>query len=122
MSELAPDTLLLDLQPTRFLKVQDLEIRWKVTEIDVQIAKVTKETVKPKPNQTESQPVLYFKTKNGTVYPQGFLLAARVNVEALASATGARTIGEAIGKKIKIVIGQHKGKAVLRIDPQPVKE
>ena len=118
MTDLAPDTLLLELQPKRFLQVTDLTIRWNVREIDVQIAKVTKETVTPKPGQTETQPVLYFKTKNGTVYPQGFLLAARVNVEALASATGARTIGEAIGKKIKIELGKHKGKDVLRISPK----
>ena len=120
MTTLSPETLLIDLQPTRFLKVQDLQLRWKVTEITVTIASVTKEEVEPRPGQKEMQPVLYFKTKSGTIYPQGFLLAARMNVEALASATGAKTVGEAIGKKILIIIGQHKGKDVLRIDPKPV--
>jgi len=121
MSNTLPaDTLLMDLQPTRFLKVQDLTERWKVREITVTIDSITKEEVEPKPGQKEVQPVLYFKTKAGPVYPQGFILAAQVNVKALASATGARTIGEAIGKKIRIVIGKYRSKDVLRISPEPV--
>ena len=122
MTSLPPNTLLLDLHPTRFIKVQDFTERWKVESITVTVEEVTQEQVMPKPNTFEIQPVLYFRNKSGAIHPQGFLLAARVNVEALASATGARTIGEAVGKKIKIVIGTHKKKKVLRIDPNPVQE
>lgn len=119
-NNLPADTLLLDLQPTRFLKVQDLRDRWNVDEVIVTIANVQRETVEPKPGHKEVQPVLYFKTKDGSVYPQGFLLAARVNVTNLAEATGARTIGEAIGKKVTIYIDKHRDQDVLRISDQPV--
>jgi len=118
---LPPETLLVDLQPTRFIKVENLRA-WDVDSITVQIAEVRKETVEPKPGHKEEHPVLYFYTKTGTLYPQGFLLAANVNIMAIVSSTGAKTIGEAIGKKIKIEIGQHKNKDVLRINPEPIEE
>lgn len=119
-NNLPADTLLLDLQPTRFIKVQDLTERWNTKEIIVTIHSVQRETVEPKPGHKEMQPVLYFRTKGGSVYPQGFLLAARVNVTNLAEATGARTIGEAIGKKIKIYVDTHRNQDVLRISAEPV--
>ena len=117
---LPANTLLDDLHPARFLKPADLLDRWKVRSIVVEVVKVQVEETEPKPGQKESQPVLYFKTKTGETFPRGFLLAAKVNVESIKASTGATTIGDLIGKKIKIIVGEHKGRAVLRIDPQPV--
>ncbi len=117
-----PDTLLIDLRPSRFLKAIDLRERWHVDEITVTIAEFRTEEIEPRPGQKERAPVLYFRTKAGAVYPQGFLLTARVNIEALAASTGAHTIGEAVGKRIRIIIAQHKGKDVLRISPEKVAE
>ena len=119
---LPDDFLLDDLRPARFIKPYDLTDRWKVAQLVVTIAKVTMEETEPKPGEKEVQPVLYFKTKTGEIFPRGMLLSAKVNVQALKTATTATRLGDAIGKKIKIILDTHRGRAVLRIDPQPVKE
>lgn len=125
------NTLLDDLHPARFLKVGDLLDRWKVQSVTVTISRMTHEETIPNPRDIDPatrkpvvkvQPVLYFKTKAGTEFPRGYLLSAGIDVESLKTSTGAGTVGELIDKKIKIIVGQHKGKAVLRIDQQPVKE
>jgi len=64
-------------------------------------------------------PVLYFKTKAGAEFPRGMLLGARINITNLRLATGARTVGELIDKRITIQAGEHKGKPALRIAPEP---
>jgi|SRR3990172_583754 len=126
-----PDTLLDDLHPARFLKVADLLERWKVQSLTVEISRMTNEETVPNPRDIDPttrkpavkiQPVLYFKTKTGAEFPRGYLLSAAVDVESLKAATGAATVGELTGKKIKIQVGEHKGKAVLRVDPKPVTE
>ena len=66
MSNTLPaDTLLMDLQPTRFLKVQDLTERWKVREITVTIDSITKEEVEPKPGQKKYNPCFTSKQTRG---------------------------------------------------------
>lgn len=126
-----PTVLLDDLHPSRFLKVADLLERWKVRDIVVTISRMTSETTIPNPKDIDPetrkprevlQPVLYFRTKSGDEYPRGYLLSARVDVESLKAATSAHTVGDLIGKKIKITVGEHKRNAVLRIDPAPVSE
>lgn len=120
-----------DLHPSRFLKVTDLLDRWKVQSVIVTIARMTREETIPvlsdidpetKKPRIVLQPVIYFQTKDGKEFPRGYLLSAGADVQSLKSATGAQTVGESIGKKIKIMIGEHRKKAVLRIDPNPVKE
>jgi len=112
-----PDNMLLDdLKPARFLKPYDLTDRWKVAQLVITIAKITLEETEPKPGEKELQPVLYFKTKSGETFPRGLLLGAKVNVQNLKAATGAKTLGETTGKKIRIILDTHRGKSVLRID------
>lgn len=123
---IAPDTLLDDLHPSRFLKVTDLLDRWHVQQLTVTISRMTREETIPNAQDIDTetrkprvvmQPVLYFQTKSGSEFPRGYLLSAQVDVESLKAATGARTAGELIGKKIIIHVGEHKRKAVLRIAP-----
>jgi ribosomal protein S28E/S33 len=47
-------------------------------------------------------------------------LATEVNVENIKESTGATIIGDLIGKKINIMAGENKGRAVLRIASEPV--
>lgn len=131
MSTIAPNTLLDDLHPARFLKVTDLTERWKVSQLVVTIARMEQEDTIPNPSDIDpqtrkprvvTQPVLYFQTRTGAEFPRGYLLSAQVDVESLKLATQAHTVGELIGKRITIKIGEHKRKAVLRISPEPVKE
>lgn len=128
---IAPTTLLDDLHPSRFLKVTDLRDRWHVTSVTVTISRMTQEETIPNPKDIDEQthkprvvmqPVLYFKTKTGQEFPRGYLLSAQVDVQSLKSATKAGTVGELVGKKIVIVIGEHKKQAVLRISPMPPME
>lgn len=123
---IAPNTLLDDLHPSRFLKVADLTERWKVAQLTVTISRMTSEETVPNPREIDPetrkprivmQPVLYFLTRQGGEFPRGYLLSAGVDVESLKAATGAKTTGELIGKQIIIHVGEHKGKAVLRIAP-----
>lgn len=130
---IAPNTLLDDLHPSRFLKVADLLERWKVQQVAVTISRMTHEETIPNPKDLDPttadaknpkgkprvvmQPVLYFQTKTGTEFPRGYLLSAQVDVESLKAATKAKTVGELIGKKIIIHVGEHKRQAVLRIAP-----
>ena len=123
-----PNTRLDDLHPSRFLKVTDLTERWKVAQVAVTIARITSEETIPNPKdidpetkkpRVQSQPVLYFQTKTGAPFPRGYLLSAQVDVQSLKSATGGATIAEVIGKKIIILVGEHRGKAVLRISAMP---
>jgi hypothetical protein len=134
----APTTPLVDLHPSRFLKVEDLRDRWKVTQLTVTIAEITEEETIPNPKdldpttadaknpkgkpRVEMQPVLYFRSKDGTVYPRGYLMSSKADTASLAIATKAQTVGETIGKKVTIIIGEHRGKAVLRISQLPPME
>lgn len=123
-----PQTRFLDtgktldsLFPSRFLKVDNL-VEWHVTEITVEIAKVQEEEVQPRTGEKEWKPVFYFRTKSGAIYPQGYLLSAKADKDALKTACKAETVGDLIGKKIKIKIDNWRGKPVLRIDPAKVEE
>jgi hypothetical protein len=131
MSTIAPTTLLDDLHPARFLKVSDLLERWKVQSIIVTISRMTSEETIPNPRDIDPdthkprvivQPVLYFVTKTGGEFPRGYLLSAGADVQALKTAANAHTIADLTGKKITIKVDAWKGKAVLRIDPTPIKE
>ena len=128
MPTLPASTLLDDLHPARFLKVSDLLERWKKQSLAVTISRLTQEETIPNPRDIDAatnkprvvvQPVLYFTQKDGKEFPRGYLLSAGVDVESLISATQASTVGELIGKRVTITVGQHKGKAVLRIHPAP---
>ena len=109
------------LFPSRFLKVETLA-EWNVTEITVEIAKVQEEEVQPRTGETQWKPVFYFRTKNGSIYSQGYLLSAKADKDALKKACDAETVGDLIGKKIKIKIDNWRGRPVLRIDPAKVEE
>lgn len=109
------------LFPARFLKVDHLA-SWNVTEVIVEIARVQEEEVAPRPGQNEWKPVFYFRNKTGQVHPQGYLLSARADKDALKTACDAETVGDLVGKKIKIKIDNWRGRPVLRIDPLPIKE
>jgi len=126
-----PNTRLDDLHPSRFLKVSDLLERWKVQSVAVTIAHIDKEPTTPNPKDIDEQtkkprvvwqPVLYFQTKTGAPFPRGYLVSAQVDVQSLKSATKAETIAEVVGKKIVILVGEHRGKAVLRISAMPPME
>jgi hypothetical protein len=107
--------------PTRFLKAAQL-LAWMVTEIIVTIARIVEEEVSPKPNQTSWKPVLYFLTKDNGEYGKGYLISAKVDAESLVTATGEQLIKDVAGKKIRIKLAEFRGKSVLRIDPDPVKD
>jgi hypothetical protein len=115
------DRTLASLFPSRFLKPAQL-IEWGITSILVTVARIQEEEVQPRPNQTEWKPVLYFYNKNGDIHPQGYLLSAKVDADALQTSTGALTIEDLIGKKIGIELSEYRGKAVLRIDAQPIEQ
>ena len=126
MTTIPQNTLLDDLHPARFLKVTDLTDRWKVAQVTVTISRMTTEETIPNPSDVDPatrkprvvmQPVLYFQTKNGAEFGRGYLLSAAIDVQSLKTATQAQTVGELIGKRITIVLGEHKRKAVLRISP-----
>lgn len=126
-----PETPLDDLHPSRFLKVSDLLDRWKVRQVTVTINKVQMEDTIPNPQDLDittaddrnprgkprvvSQPVLYFATRDGATFPRGYLLSAKVDIESIKTATDARTVGDLAGKRITIIVGEHRRKAVLRI-------
>jgi hypothetical protein len=117
--DLNPDRTLDSLFPSRFLKPDTL-IEWGKTTITVTIAGITEEEVEPKPGRKEFKPVLYFKTKDGkTTHPQGYLLSAKADKDALKASTSATTVGELTGKLITIKQDTWRSKAVLRIDPAP---
>jgi hypothetical protein len=131
MTTINPNERLDDLHPSRFLKVIDLLERWKVREITVTISRFEREETTPNPKDVDPttrkprvviQPVLYFKTKGGAEFPRGYLVSAGADIQSLKTATSSQTVGEVIGKKIRITVGEFKHKAVLRIDPNPVKE
>jgi hypothetical protein len=116
---LGADKPLDDLFPNRFLKADDM-LRWGKSILIVTIDHLQEEQVTPKPGQpAEWKPVLYFKTKAGSVHPQGYLLSAKVDKDALKAATGAQTIGQLAGKRIAIKIDEYKRSKVLRIDFHP---
>jgi hypothetical protein len=126
MTDIPGNVLLDDLRPARFLKVTDLTERWKLAELTVTISRLAYEETIPVPSDIDPEtrkprvtlvPVLYFLTKHGTEFPRGLLLSAKENTRNLKAATSAHTVGELIGKRITIVIGEHKRKAVLRISP-----
>ena len=126
-----PNTLLDDLHPKRFLQVSDLLERWKVQSITAAISRMTTEETIPVPSDIDPetrkprivmQPVFYFLTKAGVEWPAGYLLSSKIDVQSLKAATQAQTVGDLIGKRITITVGEHKRKAVLRISPEPVKE
>jgi len=130
-NQIPDSTLLDDLHPARFLKVDDLINRWKIQNITVTISRMTKEETTPNPSDIDQttrkprvvmQPVLYFRTKTNGEFPRGYLLSAKVDVESLKTSTAAQTVGQLAGKQIKIIVSEHRHRAVLRIDPQPVKE
>lgn len=128
MTAIPSNTLLDDLHPKRFLQVADLLDRWKVQAVAVTISRLAQEETIPNVKDIDDatrkprvvvQPVLYFQQKDGKEFPRGYLLSAAVDVESLKNATKAATVGELIGKRVTITVGQHKGKAVLRINPNP---
>ena len=132
-STIPGDVLITDLKPPRFLKVDDLTDRWRVQQLAVTISRLTYEETVPNPKDLDPDtkdernprgkprvilaPVLYFKTKAGTEFPRGMLLGARINITNLRLATGAKTVGELIDKRITIQAGEHKGRPALRISP-----
>ena len=124
MADIPANVLLDDLHPSRFLKVTDLTERWNLAQITVTISRLTYEETVPVPSDIDPDtrkpritlvPVLYFLTKNGTEFPRGMLLSAKENVRNLKAVTGAKTVGDLIGKRVIITVGEHKRKAVLRI-------
>lgn len=115
---IAPTTPINQLHPSRFLKAADLQA-WRKTHLLVEIAAIQEEEVEPQPGKKEYKPVLYFKDKTGQTFPRGYLLSAKTDINALAAATGAATVGECTGKRITILLSSHKGKPVLRISETP---
>lgn len=126
-----PNTLIGDLALPRFLKAYDLTDRWHVSELTVTISRANFEETwdmekrDPKTRKPASKmvPVIYFKTKTGEEFPRGMCLDAATNVANLGKATGAKTMGEAISKRITIKV-EHikafgKDQDVLRISPEP---
>jgi len=124
-TNIAPETLLDDLHPSRFLKVADLLDRWHVQQVIVTISRMTSERqsqpVRHRPGDQEAPrsdaACSVLPDQDQSRIPRGYLLSAGVDVESLKAATNARTAGELIGKKIIIKVGEHKRKAVLRISP-----
>ena len=128
MSDIAPNTLLDDLHPARYLKPTDLLERWQVQSITVTISRLCNEDTIPNPSDIDPatrkprvvvQPVLYLLMRDGQEFARGYLLSARADVQSLKSATGVRTAGELIGKRITVTLGEHKRKSVLRISATP---
>lgn len=128
MSDIPGTVMIDDLKPFRFLKPQDLMDRWHVESLVVTISRLATEETIPSAKDIDPAtrkprvvmaPVLYFLDKHGREYPRGMILGARCNVQALKTATGARVVGDLLGKKITIMVGEHKGAACLRIDPNP---
>lgn len=127
---LSDSTLMIDLAPNRFLKPVDLRQRWNTTNITVSITRFTKEETTPVANDIDPQTrkprvkmmnVMYFKLDGDPVeWVQGMILGARANVDALIHATGARLLGEAKGKRVRIEIGTHKQNECLRISRDPI--
>jgi hypothetical protein len=133
---IAPNTLLDDLHPSRFLKVTDLTERWKVAQMTVTISRITKESTIPNPKDLDPttadkqhpngkprvvwQPAFYFKREGKSQeWPSAYLLSAQVDIQSIKTAAKATTTGELIGKQITIMIGEHRKQAVLRISPMP---
>lgn len=122
------DTLIDDLNPSRFLKAEDLTERWKVQSLTVTISRITEEDTWPSMNDIDPQTrkpkvkkakVLYFKQRDGSEFPRGMLLSANENLTALKAATGATTVGELVGKRITLIVGEFRKRPVLRISPEP---
>jgi hypothetical protein len=131
MTDIPPNVLIDDLKPSRFLKVTDLVDRWKVPQLIVTVSRLAYEETIPVAKEIDPgtrkpkgvlAPVLYFLDKHGNQYPRGMILGARINTQSLKQATGAKTVGELIGKKITIMVGEHKSQPVLRISPTPPTE
>jgi len=127
-NDIPSSVFLDDLHPARFLKVTDLTERWSVKSIVVTISRMATEDTIPNARDIDPdtrkprvipQPVIYFKTKDGKEFPRGYLLSSGVDVKSLKSSTGARLVGEVIGKQITIHVGEFKQKPILRIDSNP---
>lgn len=117
---IAPTKPLADFTRGRFIKPSDL-LQWKVTEITVTICEFLEvEVYEPNSNTNAFKPVLYFNKRDGKRHDQGYLLSAKADVEALAQATGAASVQEVLGKRIRIHLDTWKSKQVLRIDPTPL--
>jgi len=115
-----PDQYLDDLFPPRFLNVAQFT-RWKVTELIVEVAEIQFEDVfEPTTRKKDSMPVLYIRNKSGEIHDQGYLLKTIADKDALKATCQATTVGQLIGKRIRIFISDWRGKPVLRIDPRPV--
>lgn len=127
-------TLIDDLHPSRFLKPYDLTERWKVYSLTVTISRLAYEETVPNPRDLDPStadaknpkgkprvvlsPVMYFQTRDGNEFPRGMLVSAKENVTALKAATGARTTGDLPGKRVTLIVGEHKRMPVLRISPE----
>lgn len=110
-----PSTPITELLPERFLKVSML-INWKTQRITATISEITLEEVyEPGSGQTTMKPVIYLTGKDGRTFSSGYLLTNQADRAALMNATGASTVGEAIGKPITIMIDSYRGRKVLRI-------
>lgn len=78
------------------------------------------EQITPRPGQPpEWKLVLYFRNRSGAIHPQGYLISAKVDKDALQTATGAQAVGELAGKHITIKLDEYKRAKMLRIDPHP---
>jgi len=124
-----PDTLISDLNPSRFLRPEDLIERWKLDSVAITISRVSWEETTPSTKDIDPQtrqpkvvmsPVMHFKTKSGNEFPRGMLISAKENLNALKESTGVKTVGELVGKRVTIFVSEHKKRPVLRIDPKPV--
>ncbi len=130
-----PGTLIDDLKPSRFLKVEDLTERWNIRSLTITISRATWEDTVPNPKDLDpttadakhpkgkprivTEPAFYFKGKTGNEWPSAYLLSAKVDVKSIKAATNAKTIDELTGKRVTIIVSEFRNDPVLRISPEP---
>ena len=107
--------LLDDYFPSRFLKAHDF-FRWRVTEYLVTISRAVEEEVTPRPGEKEWKLVLYFSTKDGEVYPRGYLVSAKADVDVLRG-MGVVAVRDLVGVRVLVCLDEWRGKSVLRLRP-----
>ena len=111
--------LLDEYFPSRFLKSDQFDI-WGLKELIATIARAQEEEVySPLSKSRSKKLVLYLRPKSGNVFPNGYLVSAKSDLDALISSTGALTLGDLPGKRIRVVTSKFRGTPVLRIDPSP---
>ena len=115
-----PDFCASDQGSCSFLSPQDLIEKWHVKSMILTVARIRMQEIESGSGQKGLVSVLYFFTQDGRLFPKGFLLSEKGELEALKESTGASTLGDLIGRQVRLQVRSRKGHSIIRISSRPV--